>query len=94
MNRIRFFRRQAELSQINLGKAVGTYGVKIHRWEMEKTECPLEMRVKIASALGLDYKIVFPDSADPGPGYSKISMPKDSPSNSPLGRTGEPQGGK
>ena len=60
MNRIRFFRRQANLTQEELGKAVGVELTRIHRYETGKQSCPYEMRLKITSALGLDYGLIFP----------------------------------
>ena len=61
-NRIRFFRRQADLTQTELGKAVGVGFVKIHRWEKGYIRCPEEMRAKIASSLGLPLATIFPGS--------------------------------
>lgn len=62
MNRIRFFRRQANITQEQLGKAVGVSQVKIHRWETGKRKIPRETRSKIISILGLPKELIFPDS--------------------------------
>lgn len=61
-NRIRFFRRQADLTQIELGKMIGTYDVKVHRYEKGRIKVPREMRKKLASVLGLPEAVIFPDS--------------------------------
>ena len=61
MNRLRFFRRQADLSQEELGKMVGVELTRIHRYEAEKQRCPWEMRDKIASVLRLPVEVVFPE---------------------------------
>lgn len=62
MNRIRFFRRQANITQEELGKAVGVDKQRIHRYETEKTKCPWEMREKIVTILGLPERLIFPGS--------------------------------
>ncbi len=62
MNRLRFFRRQADMTQTELGKIVGVELTRIHRYEAEKQRCPWEMREKIASALRLPVEVIFPDS--------------------------------
>jgi DNA-binding XRE family transcriptional regulator len=64
MNRLRFFRRQADLTQEELGKMVGVELTRIHRYEIERQRCPWEMREKIASALRLPIEVIFPDSED------------------------------
>ena len=66
MNRIRFFRRQANITQEELGKAVGVSQIKIHRWEAGKIKIPWEMREKIVAILGLPEKLIFPDSGSEG----------------------------
>lgn len=69
MNRLRFFRRQADLTQEELGKTVGVEKTRIHRYEIEKQKCPWEMREKLASVLGLPEEIIFPeDRGSPGGG--------------------------
>jgi len=62
MNRLRFFRRQADLTQTELGKMVSVEPTRIHRYETEKQGCPWEMRNKIASVLRLPEEVIFPDS--------------------------------
>lgn len=62
MNRIRFFRRQANLTQEELGKTIGTYTMKVHRYETGRIKVPREMRNKLASVLGLPLEVIFPDS--------------------------------
>ncbi|GAI10768.1 unnamed protein product, partial [marine sediment metagenome] len=42
MNRIRFFRRQANLTQEELGKTIGTYTMKVHRYETGRIKVPRE----------------------------------------------------
>lgn len=64
MNRLRFFRRQADMTQTELGKAVGVEITRIHRYETEKQGCPWEMRTKIASVLRLPEEIIFPEDTD------------------------------
>jgi len=64
MNRIRFFRRQANLTQMELAKAVGVNRLKVLRWEKGLTKVPWEARSGIASALGLDYRLIFPEAGD------------------------------
>ncbi|GAI42414.1 unnamed protein product, partial [marine sediment metagenome] len=61
MNRIRFFRRQANITQEELGKVVGVNKMRIHRYETEKTRCPYEMREKIVTILGLPEELIFPE---------------------------------
>lgn len=62
MNRIRFFRRQADMTQRELGKVVGVNKVSIHRYETEKVKCSWVMRKRITFVLGLPEELIFPDS--------------------------------
>lgn len=61
-NLIRRYRQYQELSQEELARIVGTYQVKIGRYERGDTKkIPQTMKEKIATALGLEVAVVFPD---------------------------------
>ncbi|GAI90083.1 unnamed protein product [marine sediment metagenome] len=53
MNRIRVFRRQANITQEELAKAVGASQVRICRWETGKIKVPWEIKERLVKVLGL-----------------------------------------
>ncbi len=62
MNRIKFFRRQASLTQEQLAKAIGANQTKVYRWETGRIRVPGKIKLKIMSILGLPKEVLFPDS--------------------------------
>lgn len=62
-NLIKRYRQYQELSQDDLARIVGTYQVKIARYERgEVKNIPQVMKVNIAEALGLPVRVIFPDT--------------------------------
>ncbi len=63
-NRIRQYRQLLQLTQEDLAKAIGSYQIKIGRYERADIRTPEEIKEKIASALGLPLTVVFPEDEE------------------------------
>lgn len=60
-NRIRQYRQLLQLTQEDLAEAVGSYQVKLGRYERADLRTPEEMKEKIARVLGFPIAVVFPE---------------------------------
>ncbi|MBA7639974.1 hypothetical protein ES703_47635 [subsurface metagenome] len=63
-NRIRQYRQLLQLTQEDLAKAIGSYQIKIGRYERADIRTPEEIKEKIASVLGLPLTVVFPEDEE------------------------------
>ncbi|GAI60514.1 unnamed protein product [marine sediment metagenome] len=60
-NKIRYYRRLMNFTQGQLAVAIGVYQTKLCRYERSYLVTPREMRLKIASILGLPVEVIFPE---------------------------------
>ncbi|MBA7497243.1 hypothetical protein ES702_07855 [subsurface metagenome] len=63
-NKLRYYRRLLDWTQTQLSEATGIGQVNISRYERGIRRASTDLKVKIASVLGLPVEVIFPEDED------------------------------